>query len=80
MLWVHLQDSGEMGCNTGCARGQLVLFVFAGQQAPPDSGRSDDSKNIISTPHKVFTPERVRDKDLLENGVLAHNCTRKRGL
>lgn len=26
----------------------------------------------------MFSPERVRDKDLSENGVSAHNCTRKR--
>lgn len=34
------------GHNTGCAQGQLVLLVFAGWHHPPDSGSSDDEKNI----------------------------------
>lgn len=68
------RDRGGMGYN-GCAWGQLVLLALAGRRDPPGSGRSDDKKSIsqgtVTTSHKAFSPERVGDKDLLENGVSA---------
>lgn len=78
--------TGGAGRNTGCAQGQPVPLAGAGRRAPPDRGKSDGNKNIISSdmswqePHEVTRPERVRARDLLENGASAHNCTRKRGL